>query len=85
MRELTKAQLTVGLLAYFAAIWYLIFKVTYPSMFDAVLTIVLYLVLLLVLSYVILALLEWVKIFDLKSNAIITLLVLLTTLILYNL
>ena len=77
MNQLTKAQLTVGLLAYFATIWNLAFDLDYSDPINAA-WIIIHLVLLLVLSYVILAILEWVKIFDLKTNAILTLLVLVT-------
>jgi hypothetical protein len=78
MRDVTKAQLTIGLLAYFATIWEFIFTQTYENIMIAVGIIVLQLVLLLVLSYILIALLEWVKVFDLKTNAIVTLLVLVT-------
>ena len=46
---------------------------------------VLQLILLLVLSYVILALLEWVRVFDLKTNSILTLFVLITVRIISSL
>ena len=75
MREITKAQLTIGILAYFATIWELVIKPG-SSILYAIGIAVLVLVLLLILSYVILALLEWVKVFDLKTNAILCLLVL---------
>jgi len=78
MRDVTKAQLTVGLLAYFATIWDLALNRTYTNVPYAIGVIVLQLVLLLILSYVIIALLEWVKVFDLKTNAILTLFVLVT-------
>ncbi len=78
MRDVTKAQLTVGLLAYFATIWDLAFNRIYSDVPYAIGVIVLQLVLLLILSYVIIALLEWVKVFDLKTNAILTLFVLVT-------
>ena len=78
MRDVTKAQLTVGLLAYFATIWDLALNRTYTNVPFAIGVIVLQLLLLLILSYVIIALLEWVKVFDLKTNAIITLFVLVT-------
>jgi len=51
---------------------------TYTNVPFAIGVIVLQLLLLLILSYVIIALLEWVKVFDLKTNAIITLFVLVT-------
>jgi hypothetical protein len=82
MNQLTKAQLTIGLLAYFATMWDLVINGNYPDLFYAAGIIVLHLVLLLVLSYVLLALLEWIKIFDLKTNAILTFLVLITVRIL---
>ena len=78
MREITKAQVTIGLLAFFATIWDVVIDGSYPSIVYTLGIAVLQLVLLLILSYVIIALLEWVKVFDLKTNAILTLLVLVT-------
>jgi hypothetical protein len=79
MREITKAQLTIGLLAYFATIWEFLFRLPDTKNFlFTVGIIVLQLILLLVLAYIIIALLEWVKVFDLKTNAILTLLILVT-------
>jgi hypothetical protein len=78
MREITKAQLTIGLLAYFATIWDVLLTQTTQNMLYTLGIAVLQLVLLLILSYVILALLEWVKVFDLKTNSILTLFVLVT-------
>jgi hypothetical protein len=78
MREITKAQLTIGLLAFFATIWDVLLNQSYETVLYALGIVVLQLVLLLILSYVIIALLEWVKVFDLKTNAILTLLVLVT-------
>ncbi len=78
MRDVTKAQITIGLLSYFATIWDLILNRSYPNVVVLVGVIVLQLVLLLILSYVIIALLEWVKVFDLKTNSILTLFVLVT-------
>jgi hypothetical protein len=78
MREITKAQITIGLLAFFATIWDVLINGSYPTMLYTIGIAVLQLVLLLILSYVIIALLEWVKVFDLKINSILTLLVLVT-------
>jgi hypothetical protein len=79
MREITKAQLTIGLLAYFATIWEFLFRLTDTKNFLVTVGIIgLQLILLLVLAYIIIALLEWVKVFDLKTNAILTLLILVT-------
>ncbi len=78
MRDLTKAQLTIGFLAYFATIWEFVYLRQFPDILTAAGLVVLHLVLLLVLSYVLLAILEWVNIFDLRTNAVLTLLVLVT-------
>ena len=85
MRELTKAQITIGFLAYFALIWDLVFNREYPDFITMFGVLVLQLILLLVLSYVILALLEWVRVFDLKTNSILTLFVLITVRIISSL
>lgn len=77
MREITKAQLTIGLLAYFATIWEVIYRPTDEILVTAGI-VILQLILLLVLAYILIALLEWVKVFDLKTNAILTLLILVT-------
>ena len=78
MREITKAQLTIGLLAFFATIWDVLLNQSYDTVLYGIGIVVLQLLLLLILSYVIIALLEWVKVFDLKTNAILTLFVLVT-------
>lgn len=78
MREITKAQLTIGLLAFFATMWDILFTRSYSDIFYTIGIVVLQLILLLILSYVIIALLEWVKVFDLKTNSILTLFVLVT-------
>jgi hypothetical protein len=78
MREITKAQITIGALAFFATIWDVILNRVYPTLPYTVGMILLQLALLLLLSYVIIALLEWVKVFDLKTNSILTLFVLVT-------
>jgi hypothetical protein len=79
MNQLTKAQISVGLLAFFATMWGLIRQITPSS--DLVIAfgrISILFVVLLVLSVVLLGILEWVKIFDLKTNSIFTLIVLIT-------
>ncbi len=78
MREITKAQVTIGLLAFFATFWDVFINQSYSNLFYTIGIVILQLVLLLILSYVIIALLEWVKVFDLKTNSILTLLVLVT-------
>jgi len=88
MNELTKTQITIGLLAFFATMWSIIFHIIgkdyglTQAITNIVVILIIQFVLLLVLSYVILALLQWVKIFDLKTNAILTLIVLVTVRIL---
>ena len=77
MQERTKAQITVGLLAFFASVWILFEQARgYTNPIYAVGIIVLLLVVMLVLAYIIIAILEWINIFDLKTNAILTLIVL---------
>jgi hypothetical protein len=78
MRDVTKAQLTIGILAYFATIWDIVLNRSYPDITYVIGIVILQLILLLILSYVIIALLEWVKVFDLKINSILTLFVLVT-------
>jgi hypothetical protein len=78
VRDLTKAQITIGLLAFFATIWDLAINADYSDVVYTAGIMILHLVLILVLSYIILAILEWIRIFDLKTNSIITLLVLIT-------
>jgi len=76
MREITKAQLTVGMLALFATMWELVLGSS--NMVLAVGMVALQGVVLLVLSYTLIALLEWVGVFDLRTNAVLTLVVLVT-------
>jgi len=77
MQERTKAQITIGLLAFFASVWILIeYARNYPVLIDAVGIILVLFVVMLVLSYILIGILEWVNIFDLKINALLTLIVL---------
>ena len=79
MNERTKVQISIGLLAYFATLWAVFNE--WWGFSDPLITIgilVLQLILMIILSYVIIAILEWVSIFDLKTNAILTLVVLVT-------
>lgn len=76
MNDLLKAQLTVGFLACFATVWGLIFNGGYDNLFIAAGLIITQLGMMLILSYVIISILEWINVFDLKTNAILTLFVL---------
>jgi hypothetical protein len=82
MNQLTKAQLTVGILACFAIVWGLLQQALQQVSATPEQALMLYgmvalqLVAILILAVIILGLLEWVKIFDLKTNAILTLIVL---------
>jgi hypothetical protein len=78
MQERIKAQITVGLLAFFASVWILLYGLVknYPILLDAIGIIILLFIVMLVLAYVMIAILEWINIFDLKTNAILTLVVL---------
>jgi hypothetical protein len=78
MRDLTKAQLTIGLLAFFATMWSLV-KNAMTSSDDIIVSVAIIIVLLVVqiiLSIVILGLLQWVNIYDLKTNSLITFIIL---------
>ncbi len=82
MNQVTKAQLTVGILACFAIVGGLLQQTirqatTAPE--DALLLYgmaTLQLIAIFILAVVLLGLLEWVKIFDLKTNALLTLITL---------
>ncbi len=73
-----KAQLTVGLLAVFATSWDLVIQLSIPLDLEQIGLLIANIVLLLLLSFVLIALLEWVDVFDLKTNAVLTLIVLVT-------
>lgn len=77
MQERIKAQMAVGLLAFFASVW-ILFEQTknYSNPLYAIGIVFLLLFVMLVLAYIIIAILEWINIFDIKTNAILTLIVL---------
>ena len=82
MQERLKAQLTIGILAFFASVWILIdYARNYHILMDAIGIIIILFIVMLVLSYIIIAILEWIDLFDLKTNAIIALIVLIGFLI----
>jgi hypothetical protein len=82
MQERAKAQLTIGILAFFASVWILIdYARNYHILMDAVAIIIVLFIVMLVLSYILIAILEWINLFDLKTNAVITLIVLIGFLI----
>jgi hypothetical protein len=76
MRDITKAQLTIGLLALFTTMWELAFGSR--DLLVALEMVAVQAVVLLVLSYTLIALLEWVGVFDLRTNSVLTLVVLVT-------
>ena len=77
MRELTKAQLTIGILACFSiGIGSVNNVMVSSSQIEALGWFVAQLVAVFILSFILLAILKWVDIFDLKTNAVLTLLVL---------
>ena len=77
MQERLKAQISVGLLAFFASVWILLEQAkTYSNPIYAVALVFLLLIVMLILAYIIIAILDWIGIFDLKTNAILTLIVL---------
>ena len=77
MQERLKAQINIGLLDYFASVWILFEKINqYSNLLYSIGLIVVLFIVLLLLSYIIIAILDWIGIFDLKTNAILTLIVL---------
>jgi len=80
MKDLTKAQITIGLLAFFATVWVVALNLDYSDLLNAVLVLLIQFVSIMILSYVILAILEWTDVFDLNTNALLTLIVDLTVL-----
>jgi len=76
MKDILKAQLTAGLLAYFATVWGLVLNRTYEDIIASAGLIIVEFVLMLILAYVIMLLLQWTRLFDLKTNTILTLIVL---------
>jgi hypothetical protein len=79
MNDLTKAQITVGLLACFALVWGLGQQALDSS--DIVLGILILigqLIAIMILSVAVLGILQWTKIFDLKTNAVLTLVTIVT-------
>jgi hypothetical protein len=76
MRELTKAQFTVGILACFTLVWGLSEQALHASdQVTAFLFVLLQLIAVFILSFILVGMLEWVKVFDVKTNAILTLIV----------
>ena len=77
MRELTKARLTIGVLACFSMVWALAqHALTASDQLYAFGVVLLQLIAIIVLAVILLGILEWVKIFDLKTNSVLTLIVL---------
>jgi hypothetical protein len=79
MNQLTKVQLTVSILACFSLGWGLIQDaLSTNTLLEAIGFIILQLVTIVILSVVLLSILKWVNVFDLKTNAILTLITVLT-------
>ena len=80
MQDLTKAQITIGLLAFFATVWSLVkYYFNNPEEYVYVIQVILLqFVVLLILAFVLLAILQWLRIFELKVNAVLTLVTLVT-------
>ncbi|MEF8879716.1 MAG: hypothetical protein V5A64_04925 [Candidatus Thermoplasmatota archaeon] len=79
MKQITKAQITTGALAFFAIVWGLFESIRQSS--DILISlgiIALALIVMLILSFIIMSILEWIRVFDLKTNALITLVTLCT-------
>jgi hypothetical protein len=77
MQERSKAQITIGLLAFFASVWVLYeYAKGFPTIIESVGIIIVLLIVMLILSYILIAILEWINLFNLKTNSILTLIVL---------
>ena len=82
MKPLTEAQITIGLLAFFASVWGLIANQDLSNITEVTKIILIVFISIMALAYVILAILEWIRVFDdLKTNAILTLIVIVTMLL----
>ena len=82
MQDRTKAHIAIGFLAFFASMWIIIqWALNYADPLMILGIILLLLVVMMLLSYIIISILEWFSIFDLKTNAILTLIVLTTFMI----
>ncbi|MBS3749564.1 MAG: hypothetical protein KGY65_09175 [Candidatus Thermoplasmatota archaeon] len=79
MNQFKKAQLTVSILACFSLGWGFTQNAlaTY-SMIEAIGVIALQLVTIIILSVVLLAILKWVDVFDVKTNTVLTLITVVT-------
>lgn len=75
MKDLLKAQIGIGLLAFFATFWIVALNMDYSNIMNSVTIILVQFVATMVIAYIVLTILEWVDIFDLNTNAILTLLV----------
>ena len=79
MNQLTKVQITVSILACFSLGWGLIQDaLSTNTLIEAIGFIILQLVTIVILSVVLLSILKWVNVFDLKTNAILTLITVIT-------
>lgn len=79
MNQLTKAQIIISILACFSLGWGLIQDALSTYMLiEAIGFIVLQLATIVILSVVLLSILKWVDVFDLKTNAIVTLITVIT-------
>ena len=73
MKQLLKAQIFIGSLVCFSLIWGLFQDVLIAQDFtNALILAVIQLIAFFVLSIILLTLMEWLRLFDLKTNAILT-------------
>lgn len=79
MQDITKAQITIGLLAFFATVWSYVKYALNNKNLELVLTSIgINFVIMIVLSFVLISILQWLRMFDLKTNSILTLFTLVT-------
>ncbi|MFO7677957.1 MAG: hypothetical protein R6V50_06220 [Thermoplasmatota archaeon] len=77
MNQLAKTQLAIAVLAFFSTMWSFVKQLLLSTnILNGLVQIGVLFVVLLVLSIIILGILEWVRLFDLKVNSLLTLIVL---------
>ena len=73
MKQLTKAQILISVLACFSIAICLFQQISTQDMIFNIGLIILQFAAIIILSFVLLTILEWFNVFDLKTNAILTL------------
>lgn len=79
MNQLTKAQFTISFLACFSLGWGLIKEAVSTQLYlESIGIVALQFLAIVIITFVLLSILKWVDVFDLKTNAVITFITVLT-------